>query len=314
MKTRQATLVQPGRFEIREAEIAPGDTDLLVEMEGCGLCTWELNHFAGTIGGCPQVLGHEAWGRIVGRGAKAPAEFAVGDRVTGLACGCFADYYVMPAAEAIRLRPDLDQQCVPGEPLYCVQNVLVAANPLAGDAVAVVGCGPMGLWALQGLRRSLQSLIAVDVDDRKLALAASFGATHTVNPAREDAEARILAITAGRGVDVAVEGTGGKAGVDLAVKVLRGRNPRLVVMSSFKGPIEIDIPMLCSKAVEVIYAHPGIAKNVADGVRRTGILINNGTFRIDPLVSHRFKLDGIQGAFESMKSRPDGYMKGIVIR
>jgi len=315
MKTRRGVLVEPGRFEIQEADVAAGAGQFLVEMAGCGLCTWELNHWAGRLGACPQPLGHEAWGVVVEVGPDTSGRVQVGDRVTGLAGKAFADYYVMPETHTMRLRSDLDQQCVPGEPLYCIHNVVRAAHPEIGDAVAVVGCGPMGLWSVQALAQpALMALVAVDIDEKKLALARTYGATHTINPTETDAAAALKEITGDRGADVVVEATGAEAGMDLAINLLRPRRARLVVCSSFKGPIQVNVPALLAKAADVFHAHPGICRDVPDGCRRTGILINNGVFKIDALVSHRWPLERITEAFQSMEQRAAGYMKGIITR
>jgi threonine dehydrogenase-like Zn-dependent dehydrogenase len=314
MKTRQAVLVEPGRFDIRDAEVTVGPGEVLVETTGCGLCTYELNHWAGRLGKPPMVLGHEGYGVAVEIGPDTTGRVKVGDRVTGLCGDCFADYFTMPENHTMLLRPDLDQEHVPGEPLYCVHNVVRAAHPEIGDNLAIVGCGPMGLWALQALTSPvLQSVVAVDIDEAKLELARSFGATHTVNSAKRDAVEALKEITGGRLADLAVEGTGGP-GVKTAIDLLRPRRPKLVIMSSFKHPIDVDMVTLCAKAVEMIHAHPGICMDREDGVRRTEILINNGVFRTDRLISHRFVLEDVQKAFEALENRPAGYLKGIVTR
>jgi threonine dehydrogenase-like Zn-dependent dehydrogenase len=313
MKTRQAVLVAPRRFEIRDAEIAPAEGQVLVRMEGCGMCTSEMPQWLGLTSDYPYVLGHEAWGQVVAVGPDTPQRIREGDRVTGLGIHCYGDYYCQPAEYTMVLRADLEQRCVLGEPFYCVHNVLRAAHPRIGDAVAVVGAGPMGQWTLQGLAGpTLQSLIALDIDDRKLRLAREAGATHAIDPDAEDAVERVRRITGGRMADVVVEGTGVQAGMDVAVRLLRRGRPRLVVMSFFKHPIEVDVTRLCGVAAEVIHAHPGIRKDRPDGCRRTEVLINNGVFRADHLITHRFGLEQIQAAFECFEARPTDYVKGIV--
>jgi threonine dehydrogenase-like Zn-dependent dehydrogenase len=317
MKTRQAVLVEPRRFEIQEADVAPADDEVLVKTEGCGMCTSEMWAWMGIKPNYPAALGHEGYGTVVEVG-KAVSRIRAGDRVTGLGMHSYADFFTQPEGYTMRLRPDLGQTHVMGEPLYCVLNVVRAANPTVGDCLALVGLGPMGLWALQALAGPiLGPVIAVDLDDRKLELARQFGATHALNPDEGDIVRRVEEITDGRKADVVVEGTGGQAGVETAVRLLRPGNPRLVIMSSFKHPIQINMLALCGVAAEVIHAHPGIRRHLddrRDHCRRTETLINHGVFQTDPLVSHRYPLDGIQTAFEHFESnRPAGYVKGIVI-
>lgn len=314
MRTRQAILVGPQRFEIEEKEIAPGPGELLVRMEGCGLCHSESPKWRGPAQ-YPVVMGHEGYGVVVECGPKTLGRFSPGDRVTGLHGQSFADYYVAQELQAIKIRADLSQKVVPGEPLYCVQNVVRAARPEIGDCVAVLGCGPMGLWAIQALAYpALKALVAVDIDEDKLALASSFGATHGINPKTCDPIERMKEISDGRLADVVVEGSGSAAGVQLATDLLRWKRPRLVIMSGYwKSKVEVDLHMLANKAVELLGAHPGICLDRNDGIRRTEILINNGTFKSDSMVTHRFPLEKIQEAFESMEQRPAGYVKGIVV-
>ncbi|KPK84550.1 MAG: hypothetical protein AMJ81_05245 [Phycisphaerae bacterium SM23_33] len=315
MKTRQAVLVKPRRFEIQQADVALGEGQILVETAGCGLCTYELNHWAGRLGTPPMALGHEGYGVVVEVGPGTTGRVKAGDRVTGLCGKCFSDYFTMPERHVMLIRPDLDQQHVPGEPLYCVHNVVRAAHPEIGDCLAIVGCGPMGLWSLQALASpTLAAVVAVDVDDEKLDLAKLYGATHSINPGKCDAVEAMKEITAGRLADVVVEATGAAAGMETAIHLLRPRRPRLVVCSSFEGPIQLNVPALLAKAVDVLHAHPGICMDREDGCRRTETLINHGVFRTDRLISHRFPLEDVQKAFETFENRGKGYLKGIVTR
>ena len=78
-----------------------------------------------------------------------------------------------------------------------------------GDSVAVIGCGGVGAAAIAGARLAgAGTIIAVDIDDRKLQTAAGLGATHTVNSAREDAVEAIQGLTGGFGADVVIDAVG----------------------------------------------------------------------------------------------------------
>ncbi len=314
MKTRQAVLVRPGHFEVREADVEPGPGEVLVRMEATGLCMSELFSWRGPADQGEIVLGHEGYGTVVKAGPGTTGRLEGGDRVTGLPGRCFAEYFVAPEAETMKVRHDLDQKIMLGEPLYCIHNVVRAAHPEIGDSVAMVGCGPMGQWVIQGLAsRTLQALVAVDIDDSKLAMAKKFGATHTINPKNGNAIEQMKEITHGRLCDVVVEGTGGEAGVKVAIDLLRYKRPRLVIMSGYKKPVTLDMHLLGTKAVELLGAHPGICKDKLDGIRRTETLINNGVFKVDPLVTHRFKLTELNEAFTALESHPAGYLKGVVV-
>jgi len=314
MKVKQAVLIAPKRFEIREGDVGVSDNEVLVKMEGCGLCTSEMPEWLGINKPYPVVMGHEGWGTVVEKGKSVTARIKVGDRVTGLGQHCFAEYFKQTEGYTMVVKPGVKDKSLLGEPYYCVSNVIRAANPIPGDTLALVGMGPMGQWALQGLASpTLQHVIAVDIDDKKLEFARKSGATHVVNSSKTDPVKAVSDITGGRMADVVIEGTGAKAGMDIAVKLLRPANPRLVVMSFFKSAIEVDMNRFCQVAAEIIVAHPSITKDRIDHTRRTEIMINNGIFRSDHLVTHRFKLDDIQEAFEVFESRPVDFVKGVIV-
>lgn len=314
MKMRAAVIVEPRKFVVEDREIGCGPDEILVKTEGCGLCTSEIPIWTGQKPQYPNVMGHEGWGVVVEKGKNISGRVQVGDRVSGLGQHSFAEYFTQPEWCTMVLKKELAARCVPGEPYYCVNNVIRAAAPTIGDCLVLIGMGPMGQWALQGLRSPiLQAAIAIDVDDDKLKMAREYGATHTVNSKKEDAVARVFEISGGRGADVVVEGTGVKPGMDLAVQCLRrGPRPRLVVMSFFKHPIEVDLGKLCGVSAEIVCAHPGITVDRPDHVRRTEVMINNGVFQADHLVTHRFGLEEMEKAFTMLVDRPAGFNKGIV--
>ena len=316
MKTRQAVLVAPRKFELREAELSPGPGQLLLKVAVCGLCNWEQNHWLGLLGKCPQTLGHE-WAGTVEEVGSGVSGFSIGDRVTGLpdSLSAFADYMVTASATCFKLAPGIDPAQTPGEPLKCVITVLRAAAPEAGDVGVVLGCGPMGLWCLQGLGGNLLgALIAVDVSPAKLELARRCGATHTINPRTENAVARISEISDGRLADFVIEGTGVPELMGDAASYLKTGRGRLVIMSSHERIArEFDWRVVQNKGAVVTGAHPSFSPDQADDMRRAVRLLNNGTFRMDGIISHRFTLDRIQEAFETCEHKPADYIKGVVI-
>jgi len=323
MKTRRALLVEPRRFELVEADLTPGEGQLLVRIAVCGLCNWELNHWKGRIGeGHPQTLGHEWAGTVVeiGRGVTG---FAAGDTVTGLPANRatgpqlegFADYMVADAACCVKVGASVDPMHAIGEPLKCILTVLRGAAPEAGDVGVVLGCGPMGLWCVQALSGGLLSaLIAVDVDDAKLALARKYGATHTLNPRTSNVEEAIRDIGCGRLADFVIEGTGNADLLNTAIGYLREGRGRLALMSSYeRTSASFDVGAVVGKAVEIRGLHPGYSLDGMDDLRRAVRLLERGTFRMDGLYSHRFKLEDVQAAFETLERKPPNYLKGVVL-
>lgn len=317
MKSRRAILVEPEKFEIREVEVNPGPGDLLVKVGVNGLCNWELNHFKGLLGECPQSLGHE-WAGTVAAVGKYVNDFTVGDHVTSLEGGMtgFSDYLTAPVAKCFKLVKDVELEHGLVEPLKCIVTVLRGTAPEVGDYGVVLGCGPMGLWCIQALSGNLLGgLIAVDVDESKLKLAEKFGATHMINSRAEDTVRKIREITGGHMADFVIEGTGIPAVLNTGLSYLRnnGRG-RLILMSSHEEICkEFDFREAIKRSVEIRVPHPGYSMNQTDDMRRAVNALNRGVFKMDEIISHRFKLEDIQKAFETLEQKPKGYIKGVVI-
>lgn len=315
---KQAVLVEPGRLELRDGRRpTPGAGELLIRVAACGLCNWELNHFHGRLGTCPQNLGHEITGTVaaLGEGVK---EFKEGDAVTGFVhrnMDGFSEYCLFTEQSTFKLDAKVEAKFALGEPLSCVVTTLQGVEAGAGDAVVVLGCGPMGLWCIQALAGGLLSaLIAVDVQPERLALAKRFGATHMVNPKTEDAAAVVGQITGGRLADVVIEGTGSPTVWTSAVNYLKNGRGRMIMMSSHEtAGAAFDWRPLQVKGATIKVTHPSFAADGTDSLRRAIALYNRGVFQVEPLVTHRFSLDQIQQAFEALANKPQGYLKGAVI-
>lgn len=316
MISKRAVLVSPRKFEIRQEEVCPGPNEVLVKVASCGLCNWELNHWRGHLGTIPQTLGHEWGGTIVELGSEVKG-FAVGDVVTGLPpyLNGFAEYATYGTDRCVKLNPDVNPVHALGEPLKCIVTNLRAAAPEAGDYGVVLGCGPMGLWCVQGLAGNLLAgLIAVDIDDKKLELARKFGATHTINSRNTDVKQAVYEITNGRMADFSIEGTGNPRLVSVAMSCLRTGRGRLVLMSSYEAEdAPFNLKMAMEKSIEVRVGHYFNCLDQTDEIRRAATLINNGTFKMDGVISHVFRLDEIQKAFETLENKPGDFLKGIVI-
>lgn len=317
MKYTRACLVEPGKFDFFNVEEEPGEGQIIMKISGCGLCNWELNFWNGNLNfmGYPHKLGHEFAGIIaaVGPGCK---KLKIGDKVSAVdrGFGGFAQYRVTDEDACEILADNIDPKYAMGEPQKCIVTILRATQPEAGDFGVVLGVGPMGMWCIQALSgKQMAALIAVDVDDDKLNMAKRFGATYTVNSIKENVTERIYEITDGHMADFVIEGTGVPALLNKAQYYLKVGRGRLILMSSHHDSGEFDFREAINKGLEIRVAHPPYSGNERDDFRRAVILINNGTFQNEPLVSHVFKLSEINKAFETLEHKPKGFMKGIVV-
>ena len=234
MKRCIAKLVAPRTFEFFEEEIpALGDNEMLVKTICTGLCHSDLPPWMGT--GCtvinkngydamtsevpyPYSIGHEPMGVVeaVGKGIK---NFREGDVVSGMIYSSFATHCIATEAISVKVTSEPGRVCL-AEPLMCVANIARIASPEFGDAVAVVGCGFMGLMTIMALNSpAIRELVAIDLQDDRLELAKKYGATRTINPAKEDVEDMAFKYSGGSLFDVVVEISGGLHGLDTALAI-----------------------------------------------------------------------------------------------
>lgn len=319
MKFRRAYLSEPHHFIIKEVEEDCGPDQILVKIAGCGLCNWELNFWDGTLNyqGYPHKLGHE-WGGTVVKIGDNVTKFKVGDHVTGFerGFGGFAEYRVSGTECVEKLADGIDPKYATGEPLKCIMTVIRAVDPQPADVGVVLGCGPMGIWCTQILAHSAQkAIIAIDISDEKLEVARKYGATHTINSRKADAEAEIAKITNGRYADFVIEGTGVPALLNEAQKYVRkGRGGRIALMSSHHGITkDFDFRIAIEKNYQLLFPHPNYSENEVDDFRRGVDLLNLGIFDTKGIINYEFKLDDIQTAFETLEHKPADFLKGIIV-
>src|SRR5205814_9031890 len=125
------------------------------------------------------------------------------------ASGTFQEHTIIPANGAVKIPDDVDMKVaalIGCGVLTGVGAALNTADIKKGDTVAVVGCGGVGLNVIQGARiAGADRIIAIDMNETKLALAKQFGATDTVNASQGNPVSQVMSMTQERGADVAFE-------------------------------------------------------------------------------------------------------------
>jgi threonine dehydrogenase-like Zn-dependent dehydrogenase len=315
---RAAVLAAPGRAEIREVPLpAPGPGQVRVRLEGCGVCGSNLPVWEGRewfrYPLAPGAPGHEAWGRVdaIGRGV---AGVRGGDRVAALFAGAFAEYDLADATALLPLPAALDGLPFPGEPLACGVNVFRKAGVRAGDTVAVVGLGFIGAVATRMSVLAGARVVAIARRKWALDLARRLGASDTVTLGeRSQVVERVRELTAGALCDVAIEAVGLQEPLDLAAELLREQGRLVIAGFHQDGRRSIDLCAWNWKGFDVVNAHFRDPAVNVEGMRIAADAVASGKLDLGALLTHRFELERIGDAFEAMRSRPDGFLKGIVI-
>jgi S-(hydroxymethyl)glutathione dehydrogenase/alcohol dehydrogenase len=219
--------------------------------------------------------------------------------------GAFGEYCVVPAEQAIVVPKELpfDRACLIG--CGVMTGVGAALNVAAveyGSAVMVIGCGAVGLSAVQGARMaSAGEIIAVDLDDTKLALAAKMGATMLINAKREDAVAIAKAKTGGRGVDTVLEAAGSPAGFGLSVEAVR---PGGEVIWLGKTDVTADVAFRWGALMgekRIRRSSYGGARPARDFPMLARAYLD-GKLYLDELITRRIDLDEINAGFAALKA------------
>jgi threonine dehydrogenase-like Zn-dependent dehydrogenase len=121
----------------------------------------------------------------------------------------------------------------------------------AQDVVAVIGCGTVGLGVIACAVSAGATVIAIDVDDAKLALAQQVGAQHTVHSAKESVHEKLLGVTGGHGPDVIVEAVGVPDTYRMAVEEV-AHTGRVVYIGWAKEPVSYETKFFVHKELDIL--------------------------------------------------------------
>ncbi len=317
-----------------------GEDDVLVRVRACGVCGSDVHGYDGSTGRRipPLVMGHEAAGTIDRVGA-AVTGFAPGDRVTfdstvscgdcdfcrrgeinlcdrrtvlGVSCGdyrrhgAFAEYVSVPARICYRL-PD----ALPFEHAALIEAVSVAVHavglkvPAPDDDVAVLGCGMIGLLIIQVLReRGCKSIIGVDLDERRTAMAMQLGATAALGAS--DVPSAIRRATNGRGADHAFEVVGRSETVQAAVRSVR-KGGTVTLVGNLSPSVDLPLQDVVSRQLTLLgsCASSGEYPACID-------LMARGAIDVAPLISATAPLDEGPSWFERLHRGDSQLMKVIL--
>jgi S-(hydroxymethyl)glutathione dehydrogenase / alcohol dehydrogenase len=219
--------------------------------------------------------------------------------------GAFAEFCIVPAQQAIVVPKELpfDRACLIGCGVMTgVGAALNVADIGYGDTAMVIGCGAVGLAALQGaVMAGAASVIAVDLDDNKLALATKLGAKHAVNATRQDPVEFARSVTGGRGVDVVLEAAGHPTAFRQTTEAVR-------VGGQVIWLGKIDVARDISFRWGSLMGEKRLRRSSYGGARprRDFPLLAraylDGRLKLDELITGRIKLDDINRGFEDLRA------------
>ncbi|EYT51926.1 MULTISPECIES: S-(hydroxymethyl)mycothiol dehydrogenase [Kocuria] len=275
-------------------EVAVGDKVILNWRAVCGECR-----------ACRRG---EPWYCFATHNATQKMTLADGTELSpALGIGAFAEKTLVAAGQCTKIEGELeDHQYAAVGLLGCgvmagIGAVLNTANVRRGESVAVIGCGGVGTAAIAGAQLAgATTIIAVDLDDEKLATAQKFGATHTVNSKEQDPVAAIQELTGGHGADVVVDAVGVAATFQQAFEA-RDLAGRLVLVGVPAPGTTWEIPL------DEVFGRGGAIKSAWYGDtlpnRDFPMLVDQyrlGRLDLDGFVTERIGIEDVEPAFERM--------------
>ncbi len=342
-KMKTAVMTDLMEIEIRERPIpVPGDNEVLVKVENVGICGSDLHYYeTGRIGGfivkTPFVLGHEAGGTVVEVG-KAVTNLKAGDRVAmepGKTCGecefcksgkynlckdviffatppvdgVFQEYVAHEAALCFKL-PD-NVSTLEGalmEPLAVGMHAAMQGNAHIGQTAVVTGAGCIGLVSVLALKAmGVSKVYVVDIMEKRLQKALELGADGVINGKEEDAAAKVMELTEGRGCDLSIETAGTQITTVQLMKMAKKGSTIVLVGYSASGELTLPVNMALDKELtfKTVFRYRNIYPMAIEAVA-------SGKINIKDIVTDTFELDDIKNALDSCVKNKADIVKGVI--
>lgn len=312
--TTQVVLTGPGRVESRRRELAPPHAgQALIRVTQSGVCSSEVDKWLGHGRDYPAEIGHEVAGVVERVAPGDETGLAAGDHVVSwVPGGGMTEFMVIESGHAIRVAPGSAFPAA-AEPMACCVNAVELAAPALGADVLIIGTGFMSqLLTRLSLLKGARSVTVVGRSGEALARSAAGGATRVVD-LRTESPAEVVGADGGAdGVDVTYEATGSQDGLTLAGRVTRTGGTIAIVGYHQGGPRTIDLASWNERAFRIANAHFRDLSTILDGMRTSVALTEAG--RLDPsdLLTHRYPLDDVAGAFRDAADRPKGFVKAVI--
>lgn len=315
---RAAVVTGAGKVRIDEVPLPqPGPCQVRIRLEGCGVCASNLTPWSGPEWQSfplePGALGHEGWGQVdaIGDGVTS---VAVGDRVTALSYGSYAQYDLADEGAIVPLPPALDGLPFPGEPLGCAFNIFRRADIQPGQTVAIVGIGFLGALLTRLATDAGARVVAISRRAASLDLARDQGAAETI--VMDDHQRiidRVGDLTGGRSCERVIEAVGKQWPLDLAAELTGERGKLIVAGYHQDGPRQVNMWLWNWRGIDVINAHERDSAAYVEGMREAVEAVVSGRIDPRPLVTHFYPLERLGEALDATRDKPGNFVKAIII-
>ena len=318
-----------------DAEIpVAGPNDLLIKIRKTAICGTDMHIYAwdewsqNTIP-IPMIVGHEYVGEVIEIGHEVRG-FELGDRISGeghITCGhcrncragrrhlcrntvgvgvdrqgAFAEYLVIPAFNAFKIPDNIsDDLAAIFDPFGNAVHTALSFN-LTGEDVLITGAGPIGIMAAAVAKHvGARHVVITDVNEYRLELARTMGATKAINVTKDSIESTMKALGMSEGIDVGMEMSGVP---DAFTSMLENMNHggKIAMLGIPPNTMSIDWTQLIFKGLEIkgIYG-----REMFETWYKMASLIQSG-LDLSPMLTHQFGVDDYLQGFELMESGKSG--------
>ena len=315
---------------VADARETVGEVMLKIRM--IGLCGSDLNSFRGKnpLVSFPRIPGHEIGATVVsGGGSLSPGtDVTVVPYTHCGACasclrgrtnackfnqtlgvqrdGALTEYLSVPASKLITGKLSVKELCLV-EPLTVGFHAIARGRVTSADTVAVFGCGGVGLGAVSGARERGATVIGIDIDESKLALAKLAGAQYVINTKSNDLHQCLLELTNGRGPDVVVEAIGSPQTFVAAVEEVAFTG-RVVYIGYTKEPVAYETRLFVQKELDVLGSRNALPEDFESVVR----MLEEKRFPVDAAVSSVIAMEDVPEALQAWSADPSRVQKILV--
>ena len=323
---KAARISAPKTWEVMDIDTPTiQDGQCLIKLETWSVCGSDIRHGYGPVHPeeeYPMRMGgpcHECAGTIV---ESRTDEFQVGQRVIVLpsrdSTGGLVEY--LPGTpDRMALLPDEGDiaewvMCQPsGTVLYSCQKM----GTILGRTVVVFGQGSIGLsFTAITARAGASKVIAVDPEDNRLDFARRFGATHTINPTRDNLDEAMAELTGGEGAEIAVEAAGYPDSLNNTFKHVSSNDGRVIIFGIQEGGGDGTVPLvfrgMFKEGITVVPTQGAASADAINHIETMVELKQRGWWDPGEMVTHRMNFDDVKAAYDMYENIEDDVVKVVM--
>lgn len=329
--------IEPFKLTVIDTPIPVcAETEVVLQVNYVGLCGTDLSSYKGKMPlvSYPRIPGHEISATVLSSGSRVPASFQPGDTVTvnpythcGQCASCrknqfnacqynqtlgvqrdgaLRQYITVPYQKLFKTNGISATSLALTEPLSVGYHATERAVLQPGETAVVIGCGMIGLGVLLAAVYKGVKVIALDLDEEKLAMAERLGAHHILNTKQGDLIDRLNQITGPLGVDVVFEAVGAVPTYQLALE-LAGYAGRVVAIGYAPGAIPLNTSLIVRKELTLLGS-----RNARNEFEPVIAMMGSGKWEVDCLISGIFPLQETGNAFAYWLDHPGKVFKLLI--